>query len=214
MKSPSALVVIILLAALPAFGGAKDDGWENLKHVTWQRSYTFVTRDLHCVTGEIASVSTEALTVKLPKGGVTKFDRGDVLQVGSGSYQIYSGRSSWSDVIGYKTYPGERCRIRTQNGKTHEGKLLGVSGAEITIGQTEGKITIAKSDVSRVDIIGYTPLSDNDEYWVQECAVLPICVLNAHLWPRWVGIGRWMRVRLYDSSLPEDNHPVTCKDQH
>src|SRR5208283_4974974 len=104
MKTPSYVVAIILVIALPVFGGTKDDGWENLKHVTWQRSYTFVTRDSHCVTGEIISVTADSATLKLPKGEVTKLDRTDVLLVNSLWGYIYSGRSSWADVASYNSH--------------------------------------------------------------------------------------------------------------
>jgi hypothetical protein len=211
MKIPFGSVTFILMMVFPGLSATKDDGWENLSHVTWQRSYTFVARDLHCVTGEIVSVSADSLSVKLPKGGVTKLDRADILRVTSDSYYIYSGRSSWSDVMGYKTYPGEGVRIQTKKGETHHGKLLGISDSDITVWQTDGSIKIAKGDVSKIDIVSGKPLTYSDEYWLQECFYLPVCVLDVHLWPRWVGIGRMMRVRLYNSSVPEDNRPLTCK---
>jgi len=211
-KVPFGIVALMLMNVLPVVGATKDDGWENLKHVPWQRSYTFLARDLHCVTGEIVSVSADSVTLKLPKGEVTKMDRTDVLRVsGRPSYIIYSGRSSWSDVVGRRPYSTEGARIRTKDGKTHSGMFLGASDSDITVGQANGSINIAKADVSTFDIVSYTPLSDKDEYWAEECGVLPICLLNVRLWPRSLGIGLRMHIRLYDSSLPEDNRPIACK---
>jgi hypothetical protein len=212
MNAPFGVIALILLNALQVAGATKSDGWDNLKHVTRHRTYTFLARDLHCVGGEIVSVTADSVTLKLPEGEVTKLERVDVLSVsGYPSYIIYSGRSSWSDVLAHRFYPTEGTRIWTKVGNEYNGKILSASDSDIAIGATDKSIKITKGDVSSVDIISYTPLSDHDEWWAEECSFLPICLLNTHLWPRTLGIGRRMRVRLYDSSLPEDNRSVTCK---
>jgi hypothetical protein len=158
-------------------------------------------------------VTHDYVALKLPNGAEVNVERRDVLHVTSyPSYIIYSGRSSWVDVRGFASYPTETVRITMKAPSTkYTGKDAFVSETDITISQPRGLIKFKKSEISTVDIISYTPLSDGNEYWAEECGIKAICVMNIALWPRLLGFGLRMRVRLYDSSLPEENSSVACK---
>ena len=211
MKTLRLLAAIILMAAWPLLGATADDYWANVSNVTRERTYDFVTRDRHCVMGKIVAVTDELVTVEPQKAGAVTLNRADVLQVTSGSYIVYSGRSSWADFAGYKIFPREGAIITRRDGKKYRSGQVKATDSVVTLEESGRSISIPKSNVTTVVLISDRPLSGGDEYWLQECAVPYICVLNAGLWPRWVGIGRTMHVRLYDSSMPEDNTPLACK---
>jgi hypothetical protein len=187
--------------------------WNNLQTVTHGRSYTVLGRQGKCISGKIGKVTTDYVSLKLSNGTDVNIERHDVLRVTSyPSYVIYSGRSSWADVREYLSYPTEAVRVTLKAPPTeYVGKGELVSEVDITMSQPRGHVKLKKSQISTVDIISYTPLSDGNEYWAEECGITPICVLNVGLWPRLLGFGPRMRVRLFDSSLPEDNTPVPCK---
>ncbi len=212
MKTDFGILPIILVAALPLLGASDNNsGWENLMHVTKQRSYTIVTRDFHCLTGKLGSVTTDSLTLEAPKIGVINLKRADVLQVGSDpGYIVFSGRSSWVDVVSYHLYAGESFAIQTKNGKNFGGKHIKVSDSGVSLGEPGNTTSIAKAEVSKIDLHSSTPLGGGEEFFLRENPV--IFWLDAHLWPRWIGIGGRIRVPLYDSSLPEDDRPITCQN--
>ena len=88
-----------------------------------------------------------------------------------------------------------------------------MSDADITI-NVDGKIIIiVKNQIKTIDLTTGTPLSDRDEYWVRECAFPVICALRVSLWPRMLGKGARLHVRLYDASQPEDDRPMVCRGQ-
>jgi len=210
VRAPLNMVALVLAIALPQLGATKEKSWDNLKHVTRHRTYTVLARDLTCVTGRIASVAADSICVKPANGAVTRLKRMNVLRVTSDSGSIiFSGRSSWSDVKAYSSYPTESVVVTSNAGAEYKGRIMVISDSVVTVGNA----IVRKSEISKLDILAYTPLSDSNEYWAEECAVTPICLLNASLWPRALGIGLRMRVRLYDASLPEDNGAVICKSQ-
>jgi hypothetical protein len=158
-------------------------------------------------------VTNDYVALKLPNGTEVNVEQRNVLHVTSyPSYIIYSGRSSWVDVRLYVSYPTETVQITMKGTSTeYTGKGALVSETDVTISQPGGFIKLKKSEISTEDIISYTPLSDGNEYWAEECGIKAICVMNIALWPRLLGSWLRMRVRLYDSSLPEENSSVACK---
>ena len=211
MKTAFHLAVIIFILGLPLLAATNDDGWENVSSVTRERSYEFVSRDRHCLTGRIVSATADSVSVKLPNATVIVLNRVDLLQITAGSHFVFSGRSSWSDFSGYKLFSGEGAIITTKAGKKYSSHHVKASNSSVTLGEPGHVVTIQKCDVARVILIFYKPLSDGNEYWLQECGYVALCILNADLWPRLIGIGQTMHVRVYESSLPEDNTPQACK---
>ena len=102
-------------------------------------------------------------------------------------------------------------RVATKDGRQYSGAVVEASDAHITVARYGKNIKISKGNVARVYYLRQKPLSDNTEYWVQECAFLPLCMLNPNLWPYVLNIGVKFPVLLYDSSMPEDDAPVECK---
>jgi hypothetical protein len=90
-------------------------------------------------------------------------------------------------------------------------KITAISDTEVALNEPGGAVKLAKDKIATLDIISYTPLSDRNEYWAEECGFPPFCLLNASLWPRLLHIGLKMRVRLFDSALPEDDTPIECE---
>ena len=72
------------------------------------------------------------------------------------------------------------------------------------------EISIPKTEVSRIDYIRDKPLSDKEEFYWEELAMLRI--FDPALYPRVFHLGDKMPVRLYESDVPEDNSPVHCSN--
>lgn len=126
-------------------------------------------------------------------------------------YIIYSGRSSWSDVGSYRGYPTGAVRITAkQSGTQYHGELAAFSDTSVTVSQRGGAVHLPTSQIATLSIISYTPLSDYNEYWAEECILPPVCLLNPSLWPRLLGYRLKIEVRLFDSSMPEQDDPLTC----
>ncbi|HLY66169.1 MAG TPA: hypothetical protein VKU60_11600, partial [Chloroflexota bacterium] len=76
----------------------------------------------------------------------------------------------------------------------------------LTVEQSGKRINICKGDVSRLYYIRFKPMTDSAKYAAQEMA-LP----DPELWWYMLNLEGKIPVRLYDSSMPEDNEPVKCK---
>lgn len=226
IKDPAytpARLVIATIAVVSCFvcgpncqgkGGLKDAGsWKNLRKVTRGREYTVMTRTGACPTGRLGAVATGYLTLKLPKGKKVTVEKQNILRVTvDPDYIVYSGRSSWADVRTYSSYPTEAVKITAKaTGQQYVGKITSLSNADVTLRQSGGALKLAKDRIATLSIISYTPLSYGNDYWAEECAWMPICMLDAGLWPRMLGYRLRMQVLLFDSSRPEEDSPVACK---
>ena len=215
-----------VLALAPCFlfyasTAAADDSWQNLKHVTHERYYTVVDRKSNCTTGHIVKTNDHELTLKLPNRTYATFDRASVLRVSvsqAGPYlplhvhadvgrvydAVYNDKSSWSDL---KRVAGEEVKVVKTDRETYEGRLLITFETQIELDRTGGKLEIAKDDVAQVYHLRPKPLTDDEKYSAQEDFWI-----DPRLWPYYLNLVPRLPVRLYDSSLPDDNTPVRCEN--
>jgi hypothetical protein len=204
-------LAVCLAFSLRALGAAKDDPWENLRRVTRHRAYTFVDHESNCVTGQILTVTNQSVTIERPQAKNITVERQNTLRVTDGRQindVIYSARSSWSDVEVISPKTKERVKVLTRSGQEYEGKLVSASDIGMTLTHPSGNINLAKENIARVYYLRYKPMSEGAEHSAQE-----MFVIDPRLWPYFLNISAKIPVRLYDSSMPEDNIPVQCKNE-
>jgi hypothetical protein len=69
-------------------------------------------------------------------------------------------------------------------------------------------VKIPKHDISYVDYVRFKPVSEAHRYFAQEAAWGSF--LDPKAWQYLLRIDAVMSVRIYDSTLPEDNSPLGC----
>jgi hypothetical protein len=223
------LTACYLIVSFCASAAAADDSWQNLKHVTHERYYTVVDRKSNCITGHIVKANNHEFTLKLPNRTSATFDRANVLRVSVSQVApylpprvqadvgrvydvIYNDKSSWSDLKGVAGQEkigasGQEVKVVKTDGKTYEGRLSTISETKLELDRTGGKLEIAKADVAQVYHLRPKPLTDSEKYSAQEDFWI-----DSRLWPYYLHLVPGLPVRLYDSSLPEDNTPVRCEN--
>jgi hypothetical protein len=214
------------LALAPCFlfyasTAAADDSWQTLKHVTHERYYTVVDRKSNCTTGHIVKTNDHELTLKLPDRTYATFDRTNVLRVsvsqaapnfpprvqadvGRVYDAIYNDKSSWGDL---KSVAGQEVKVVKTDGEAYEGKLLIVFETQLELDRTGGTLELAKQDIAQVYHLRPKPLTDDEKYSAQEDFWM-----DPRLWPYYLKLVPRLPVRLYDSSLVEDETPVACQN--
>jgi hypothetical protein len=229
IRSDLFLIASCLFASLYAFGAIQDDSWQNLKHVTRERYYTVLDRKSNCVTGDIVKASDREISLKLPDATTATFDRANVLRISVSQAApyfpprvradvdrvgdiIYNNKSSWDDLkelaqIEKIGRPGQEVKVVKMDGNKYEGRLSSISKTQLELDRTGGKLTIAKWEVAQVYYLRYKPLSDSEKYSAQEDFWI-----DPRLWPYYLHVVPKLPVRLYDSSLVEDDTPVRCKN--
>jgi hypothetical protein len=228
-KSIFALAFQTLILSATCAGA--DDPWQSLKELPHNLGLLFVERSMTCQSGQIKAVAAQSVLVRTDRSDIT-VEKSSLIRVrlGSGGQPVppssphmvlatvYSGRSSWADVIAFAPFQNKlgsnrfpvRMSVNTTGGKLHQGRLQRVTDSEITLADAFGKeSTIAKTEVSRLAYIREKPLSDEQEYYWDELVMFRI--FDPLLYPRLFHLGDKIRVRLYDSSVPEDNSPLECK---
>ena len=223
------LTACYLTVSFCASAAGADESWNNLKHVTPERYYTVVDRKSNCITGHIVKADDHEFTLKLPNQTSATVDRANVLRVSVSQAApnfpprvqadvgrvydvIYNDKSSWSDlkgVAGQEKFgvPGQEVKVVKTDGTTYEGRLSTVSETQLELDRTGGKLEIAKGDVAQVYNLRPKPLTDSEKYSAQEDFWV-----DPRLWPYYLHLVPRLPVRLYDSSLPEDNGPVRCEN--
>jgi hypothetical protein len=206
-----------------------DDPWQALKHLPRIVGFVFVEHDMTCQYGQIKAVTDQNVLIRTDRSDVT-IEKSNLIRVrlGFGGRSVppnnrnlvlatvYSGRSSWSDLIEFMPFQSEsqsgfivRMSVTTTGGKLHRGSLGRVTDSGISLTDAFAKeISIPKTEVSRIDYIRDKPLSDREEFHWDELAMLRI--FDPVLYPRLFHLGDKMPVRLYNSDVPEDNSPVQC----
>jgi hypothetical protein len=207
----TALLLVVWLAT-PAAAANRDEAWNSLSHVTHRRMLTFATQEgSKCLEGKLHSVSDKAITIKTKGGDMVSIPSAELVRVMDGFSArdiLYSSRSSWADVgelKGINERSPEYVRIITITGKTHKGKISGVTDSEVTLKDGEHVTTVSKSNVARVIYVRLKPVSDAAQYDAQERVYL-----NPELWPYLLKIGPTMDVTVYDSSIPEYTGLASC----
>lgn len=223
------LTACYLIVSFCASAAAADDSWQNLKHVTHERYYTAVDRKSNCTTGHIVKANDHEFTLKLANRTSATFDRANVLRVSVSQAApyfpprvqadvgrvydvIYNDKSSWNDLKGVAgqekiSASGQEVKVVKTDGKTYEGRLSKISETQLELDRTGGKLEIAKADVAEVYHLRPKPLTDSEKYNAQEDFWI-----DPRLWPYLLHLVPRLPVRLYDSSLPEDNTPVRCEN--
>ena len=207
------LVTTTLCSAPPImWSSSNDDQWNNVKQVTRRTNYIFVTRDHDCLGGKVKHIDESVITIMRRNAPEITIQRTDLLRITSGEWApgvIFSGRSSWSDVVniaGKHFYA--TIAVLTKSGQEHKGKLLSVSDKAMALESSGKNVTIAKNEVSTVSYIRPKPLSESAAYADDELAWMKI--FDPQLWPRLLHLQSLLSIRLYDASLPEGNSAIVC----
>jgi hypothetical protein len=203
-----AVVTIPLAGQVAPAPALLDDSWENLKHITHRRSYHVVDRDAKCEKGTITQVTDQSLTLKTNESSKIQLRRTNVLRVSEepkGEAVVFSGISSWVEVKALHTKA--KVRIVTNKGDQHIGTLVTANDDSISILQSEKATEFAKNSLVRLYIIREKPLSDSAEFASHEM-LWPLFV--PELWPYILKAAPTISVRIYDSSIPEQDTPIRC----
>ena len=217
----NSLYVILLSACLALPSNAlgqpkKDDQWENLRQITRRRTYMYIDRRLRCGAGMIAEVSEQAVTLKRADHTKIIIERQDLLRLGelglSATGIIFSGRSSWSDVKNQRhsskdTQRNARMRVITLDGKSHEGQLTEVDDARLALLDGDDRISLTRTDISKVYHLRFKPYSDRAEYVAGELPL--IGALDPEVLKYELDFTR-IPVLLYDSSVAQDENAIEC----
>jgi hypothetical protein len=200
----------------------KEDPWLLLDKITHKRTYSIETRDGQCVWARIKAVTPDRLTTRDGQQGawsrdpvVRRFSRDDIVHVGvdwaaGGARIYYSGRSSWIDVALLRTSSRERLNIVTKSGKTYDLKRpYTVADDGIATTSPEKQVNILKKDIARIYGIVEKPLTDMQDYDLDELG--PMIIFDPYFYEYKFHLERYVPVLLYDASQPEDNSPTACK---
>jgi hypothetical protein len=95
-----------------------------------------------------------------------------------------------------------------RSGKSLSGSELGATDSEITIKRLGHSVGIPKDDVIQAYYVRFKPVSEAHKYYAQEAYGLQF--LDPKAWQYLLRIDALMSVLLYDSTLPEDNSPLSC----
>jgi hypothetical protein len=212
--TPAALLVAATLCIAPPmmWPSTSDDQWNVVAKLTRKTTYTFVDRNHSCVSGKIRQLDDRAVTIIRRSAPEITMERTSLLRITWGGWAggvIFSGRSSWSDVIrivGRSFQP--QIAVVMKSGTEHRGKLLSASNVALTLENWRKKININKDEVSSVSYIRPAPLSESAAYADDELAWMK--VFDPQLWPRLLHLQSPLSVVLYDASVLEDNSSIVC----
>lgn len=192
--------------------------------------FVFVERDMTCEYGQVKAVTDQNVLIRTDRADIT-IEKSNLIRIRLG----FGGRSVPPDNpnLGFghgiqrqeflvrprrvHALPSQApiwldsADVRDHNGggKLHRGSLGQVTDSGISLTDAFGnEISIPKTDVSRIDYIRDKPLSDKEEFYWDELAMLRI--FDPVLYPRLFHLGDKMPVRLWDGDVPEDNSPVQC----
>ena len=186
--------------------------WQSLKDLPRNAGFVFVKRDMSCQYGQIKAVDAQSVLVRTDRSDVA-FEKSSLIRVRLGFggrpvppsspnlvlATVYSGRSSWADVVGFvpvqskpRTYFTAQMSVNTTGGKLHRGDLAKVTDLGITLADAFGKETsITKAEIFRVNFIRDKPLSDKEEFYWDELA--PLRIFDPALYPRLFACSTWER---------------------
>jgi hypothetical protein len=208
------LSVIIVLTCPVVSAQGQDDQWQNLKYPKKSVTYLVVTREGHCASGRLSITGTSLTVVRPDKTSLTT-TRDDVLRVNGGSLGaseiLFSGRSSWADVMSlpHGHSWGARIRVLTTRGSKHAGEIDDIDESSVTLFHSRDKLRLAKGEIGQVYLLTIKPLSPNAEYLNEEFALFDF--LDPEFWPYFLGADR-VSVLLYDFRLPEDDRRIECQE--
>jgi hypothetical protein len=197
---------------------AQSRSWSELQTLKHNYEMEIFQKNGQCHTGVIDKITPSSLVAvlygkELANAQLAKhtqeINKDDVLALGSGHNIVYSGRSSWIDVREAKPAHAEWLSVRTIGGEEIKGSVDSISDSELVLNVFGSKRSVPKSQIKTVDYVRQRPMSEDEEYFAQEAPeLLP---LSPDYWLRAAGLSSKLHVRLYDSSLPEDNSAHPCQ---
>jgi hypothetical protein len=196
-----AIVTVLRLTGISyAFGQAVDKGLSRLQN---DRVYSFLLKDGSCKFGELAKSNKQSVTIRSGGQPDTSVPIVDVVQFGQGPELFYDSRSSWVDVQGAKLYARESMLVTLKDGRVISGKPRKVDADTLSLEQAFSTKTISKQDVQSVI-----------EFVQEEAGFFQI--FYPEFYERAFRTEGRVPVRLYDSSLPEDDSEgiSRCNPQH
>lgn len=211
----AALMIVGALYSAPPkiWSFDNDNQWNNLATLNRRATYTFIDRNHSCFEGMIKQVDDRAVTITRRNSPEIATERRNLLRVTWGAWAggvIFSGRSSWSDVVrivGRRFHPD--IAVVMKSGQEHKGKLFSASDTTLTLESSRKNLDINKDEVSTVSYIRSKPLSDSAAYADDELAWMK--VFDPQLWPRLLHLQSPLSVRLYDASSREDTSSIVCR---
>lgn len=202
-------LILAVSILLPALTRAADieDGWRNLKRVTRDRLYAVVLHDGHCAKGFLVSANDQVIVVRDSAKDVV-IKRADALRVSddnlhAGAHDtVFSGRSSWSDVMAADPKGPGYLHISMKGGEELKWSKPTVSDGSLSF---EGR-KVAKTEVRYVSYVRLKPLTRSEQYVSHE----NVDWLAPRLWFNYLMLGK-ISVLLYNAELVEDNSPAGCR---
>ena len=218
----------LVVTIRPCFG--EGDPWQSLRLLKRGLGFVFIQHDQTCRYGELKEVTDTNVSIKTSQG-IVVIPKADLVRIRSGFggrsvandnqnlplFTLYSGRSSWADVLAFATFESKghpyskvNFSVRTKDGRLHKGFLSKVTAEEITLTDKVGTAaTFPKGQIDQVDYIREKPLSDTQEFYWDELGMG--IIFDPQLYPRLFHLGDTMPVTLYQSTLAEENPVVLCK---
>lgn len=200
------LIATILL--ISAYASAQT-GSASLNHISRSSTLTFVQRDGTCIRGAIVKADATTIEVEPFKQAPVILRRSNVLQVSQGDALVYSGRSSWNDVIATHLVPREALLVTLNSGKQLKGSPIKRDSTGIHIRRGPETTFYPKSDIKTVDYLRWKPESDGFSYMLEEAPYMAL--FYPELYYRAAGLEGRIPVRIYDSTKPEDDSPAVIK---
>jgi hypothetical protein len=205
---------------LPIKVAAEDDAWTQLGSVDRSNLYTVALRSGKCGEGYIVKLDRSFIIIDSdspPRRKVATVHhevtiaRADVLRIGEGTELreiLFSGRSSWADVLASHVGPREPLMVALKSGRQMEAVPAATSAADLTLKSRGKQIVVPKIDISRVLYVRYKPVSVNYRWFAQEASIFAL--LSPKTWQYALKINAMISVLLYDSAMPEEDSLVGC----
>jgi hypothetical protein len=211
IRSIAIFTVLSLTGISYAFGQAVDKHLGQLQH---DRVYSFLLKDGSCKFGELAKSNKQSVTIRSGGQPDTSVPIADVVQFGQGPELFYDSRSSWVDVQGAKLYARESMLVTLKDGKVISGKPRKVDADTLSLEQAFSTKTISKQDVQSVITLKLRPATASFEFVQEEAGFFQI--FYPEFYERVFRTEGRVPVRLYDSSLPEDDSEgiSRCNPRH
>jgi len=207
-----ALIAVVGLTGIPySYGQAAVKDLAALQH---DRVYTFLLKDGSCKFGELAKSDKQSITIRSGGQPDTLVPIVDILQFGQGPELFYDSRSSWADVQGAKSYARESMLVTLNDGKVISGKAHTIDADALTIDQAFSTKTLRKQDIRSIVTLKLRPATASFEFVQEEAGFFQI--FYPEFYQRSFRSEGRVPVRLYDSSLPEDDSEgiARCNPRH
>lgn len=212
-------ILVLIFGVNPSFSQVSlgNSSWNNLAQLTRKATFIFVLADRSCIAGNISSFTDASVAGKDRVGQAFTILRQDLLRVTYGAWApgiLFSNRSSWADLTALDKVNGQslhaKVLVHLKSGEVRQGKLVDVSEDELAVDSGHKVRHIHKSEISTVDFFRPKPLSDSAAYADDELSWMK--VFDPQLWPKLLGLRGALSVRVFDSSIPEDNSPIVCRN--